>query len=1188
MKKFEQRHYLPRGGDVKKWLLFMRNLFVILFMSTMSLYANQVALAQKVSISVTNVSLKEIIEAIEKQTQLGFLYNEKEVRAITNLSLVVKDMDVAKVLNMVLKDSPLTYTLDKETILISRKGSVKADTVKAPVQWIIKGKVMDTKKEPIPRVSIYVKGTTVGVATNSEGEYTLTLPARKDLVLIYSFIGMKMKEVPVNGSKVVNVILEDEVSDLDEVKVVAYGKSTKREITGAVSSIKGDDILSVPSSNLASLLQGRVAGMDIANLSGSPGSAGTATIVRGFNSLNSEQRDLSSPLWVIDGVPVSNMTSSVTGTSALAEIDPEMIESIEVLKDAAAASLYGSRAANGVILVTTKKGKEGQRIIKAGFSYSYSYIPEYPTVFAGVEARRYKLKALDNERSAYLNTDLQMPVYPVSYADAYRMNKLYDGGSPSYGYWWGKGSESSAKGKIPELQDSLNAFYNNSTNWFKKFFNVGKILNANVQAIYGAKNYNVSMGVGFYDEKGIVRNTGFQRFTFMTNVGFNPTEYFSVAANLSLSYANRKRNSGEMAGSMGSAANLPQLSSKPFETSTFLPSGGIVEDKLLEAIDGEEEKNDDISVRSSLSLGLDITSWLRFVSTNSIDYLLSKRNKFSPSYLNSDKWSKSEGEFQENRMILTENVLTFSKEFNEKHKVEVLAGMSVQYDQMNMMSGSGQGGPSDYVHYVTTGWPDLYERAWGTMAMKAYGSNFTESALVSYLGRVNYSYQKKYLFEATVRRDGSSKFGKAKPWGTFPSVSCGWVFSDEDFMDDIAGILDFGKLRFSWGQTGSQFSKPYLAYGLFEVGDPFMGNATVAPSSLAGLANPNLSWETTTQYNVGLDLDLFNYRLGINMDYYSRLTKGVLMPVKLSGDYSIVRNRFENAGSIFNGGIEVALKYDIFRGDNFNWRVRVNFARNWNRFEDSYNGKDLDNYVLGKPLNAIKLLKSLGVIENEEQIVYKYIQNGNKMILAPHNMVNQFYTVGDMRYLDANGDGEISTADFVYAGSPLPKAVGGILSELKWRDFDFNLVFSYSLGRTIVNASKALALTVDPSSLNGIPILADIRKYSFWAKEGDKADYPLLAYEQGKNNFGPSSDMCIEKVNFLRLKNFVVGYTLPEKFSKKIHVSKVRVYVSGENLFTWTNYTGLDPESVDIMTGFDDNRLYPLNRKFTLGINVNF
>ena len=354
MKKNGEMRYLPRGGCVKKWLLFMRNFLIIFLMSSMSLYANQVTMAQKISIKVNNVNLKVVIEAIEQQTKFGFLYNENEVRQVKNLSLSVKDMDVIKVLDLVLKGSSLVYSIEQETILISARERVVGDTIKPMEEWVIRGRVTDKKNGPLPGVSVYIKGTTKGVATDSKGEYKLVLAPQKNLVLMYSFVGMKMKEVPVSKPGVVNVVLEDDVSDLDEVRVIAYGKTTKREMTGAMTSIKGEDLISVPTSNLSSLLQGRVAGLDVSNMSGAPGSGGTATILRGYNTLSAEQRDFSSPLWVIDGVPITNMTSSLTGTNALAEIDPESIESIEVLKDAAATSMYGSRAANGVILVTTK------------------------------------------------------------------------------------------------------------------------------------------------------------------------------------------------------------------------------------------------------------------------------------------------------------------------------------------------------------------------------------------------------------------------------------------------------------------------------------------------------------------------------------------------------------------------------------------------------------------------------------------------------------------------------------------------------------------------------------------------------------------------------------------------------------------------------------------------------------------
>ena len=692
MKKNGETRYLPRGGCVKKWLLFMRNFLIIFLMSSMSLYANQVTMAQKISIKVNNVNLKAVIEAIEQQTKFGFLYNENEVRQVKNLSLNVKDMDVVKVLDLVLKGSSLMYSIEQETILISARERVVGDTVKPMEEWVIRGRVTDKKNGPLPGVSVYIKGTTKGVATDSKGEYKLVLAPQKNLVLMYSFVGMKMKEVPVSKPGVVNVVLEDDVSDLDEVRVIAYGKTTKREMTGAMTSIKGEDLISVPTSNLSSLLQGRVAGLDVSNMSGAPGSGGTATILRGYNTLSAEQRDFSSPLWVIDGVPITNMTSSLTGTNALAEIDPESIESIEVLKDAAATSMYGSRAANGVILVTTKRGKNGERSIRANVSYSWSYIPEYPTVFAGKESRRYKLKALQNYRQAYMNDDYEA-VYPKSYQDVFGK---YGG---AYDYFWGNGSEYNAK-YIDQLQDSLNSFYNNSTNWFKRFFQTGKVITANVQSLYGTDRFNSSVGAGFYDETGILRNSGFTRFNFMTNLGFKPIERFNIEVHLSLAYARRRRNQGESSNLiMGDGQNLVNIPKVPFETSPFLPANSVVEEYVLKNQEGVKEKNEDLFGRLGVALTYNITDWLRISSTNSIGYTLSKQNTFTPMELTTDGKMATQGSFLENRTLLTENLLVFNKQFKD-HKIEALAGISTQMDEEHAVGGIAKGGANNQVHYA--------------------------------------------------------------------------------------------------------------------------------------------------------------------------------------------------------------------------------------------------------------------------------------------------------------------------------------------------------------------------------------------------------------------------------------------------------------------------------------------------------
>lgn len=1179
MKKKSTKDNLP-VGRLRKILLIIAFKVLLLPCIFGTVSAMGYSQEQKMTVAFHDETVEQVLKFLKAQTNYEFVYQKTLLKEAKVKNLEMKDATLTEILNKVLRPNGFDYEIVDQVIVIRQFAKEQEKKGSKLV-----GKVVDKKKIPMPGVTVKLEKSNLGTATNVKGIFSLSLPLESGTLEI-SFVGYKTQKVDFTKATLdtLRITLEEDIQQLDETVVIAYGKTTKREAMGAITSIKGSDLLSVPTSNLSSLLQGRVAGMDVSNMSGSPGSGGTATILRGYNALSREQRDFSSPLWVIDGVPIMSQTSSVTGTNALSAIDPEMIESIEVLKDAAATSMYGSRAANGVILVTTKRGKAGERIIKANVSYSYSYIPEYPTVFAGKKSRNYKLKALRNYRNAYLDEN-NMPVYPTHYKDSYGKSLS------AYDYFWSDGKETSAK-NIPMLQDSLNAFYNNATNWFERFFQAGKVLTANLQAIYGTEKFNVSSGVGFFNEEGILKKSGFKRFNFMTNVGFRPTDRFSVDVSMVLSYARRKRNQGESVSSvMGSGDNLTNLPKDPFITSSFLPGGSAVEDEVLKGQSGYLEKNEDMGGRLNLTLRYDITDWLRLSTSNSVGYTLSKQNVFKSGTLNSDKRSRSTGKMDESRTLLTENLLVFNKEFAKRHKVEVLGGMSAQLDEEHVVYGSAILGTNEYVHYVNPGSGGIEDMGSYSRALQSYGSDYIQSIIVSFMGRFSYSFDKKYIIGASIRRDGSSKFGKAVPWGTFPSVSAAWVFSDESFMD-FFGALDFGKLRGSWGETGMQFTSAYLAYGEMGMSGTFQSQGSVGPTA-RGLRNKNLSWETTGQYNMGVDLDFMNYRLGLVFDYYNRYTDDMFYMVNLPGDYSPYNVQPTNAGAISNKGIEFTLKYDIFRSDNFNWRVNFNIARNWNRFEKSFDNRDLDGYILEEPLNVIRRLKSLGVITDESQIPYKYNANGDKQFLGPTTYngmtdVRQFYTVGDMLYLDANGDGMISNAtDAVYIGSPLPKAQGGLMTELRWKDFDVSVNFTYSLGRTIINATKAQALMVDVNSITS-PMLADCREYTFWEKPGDVTDFPRLSYDVGKNNFGIYSDQFVEDVNYLRMKSFVIGYTLPKKITNTLRLSKVRAYVSGENLFTWTNYTGMDPETVDIMTGFDDMRKYPLNRKFTVGLSVNF
>ena len=436
------------------------------------------AQTEKLTLKRENASMLDIIFAVEKQSKMTFVYSMDAVNKIGKITIDVKDVLIDSVMNICLRKTDYTYTFEKNVVVIKKKAAeeVKGSTAVTPKKRVITGTITDKQKGKLPGVSVYVKGTTVGVVTDVNGVYKLELPATAK-ALLFSFVGMKTKEVELKDQTTINVVLEEEISDLDEVTVVAYGERKKRELIGAVSSVKAKDLEEVPSASLENLLQGHMAGVEVSNISGSPGGGGTRINIRGYNSLLSESQTDGTPLYVIDGVPVHSFTSPVTGTNTLAEIDPSTIESVEVLKDAASAALYGSRASNGVILITTKQGKTGRGKFSANVSYSYSILPETPTQTGGHLERIANLNKFRNLRAAYGSWQTGIYKMPESYRDAYHQNGAYD-------YFWNNGyplTEYHIATAKP-LQDSLNPFYNNSTNWWKYCFDAGKILNANLQA----------------------------------------------------------------------------------------------------------------------------------------------------------------------------------------------------------------------------------------------------------------------------------------------------------------------------------------------------------------------------------------------------------------------------------------------------------------------------------------------------------------------------------------------------------------------------------------------------------------------------------------------------------------------------------------------------------------------------------
>ena len=1165
---------------------FLRKMKLTLLLSFLVIFqvgAVQYSNAQKrVSLDLQDVSLEEFFSELRRQTGNVYVFNVNEIQALQSVSVKSNNELETDVLDRVLRGLNLGYKVVEDYVVIFKLQG--QDEKKKSLT--VKGFVYDEKKHPMPGVTVQVVGTSVGTATTEKGWFSIALPLLKGK-LKFSFVGYQDQEVEFsNKTDTLKIYMKENIQELDEAVVVAYGETTRRKATGSISVVKADELQGIPATSIANLLQGRVAGLDVTNITGAPGGGGTVVTIRGYNSLDVEQksRQFSNPLWVVDGVPLNSFTSPITGTNLLAEINPDMIESVQVLKDASAASIYGSRAANGVIIVTTKKGDANQKAtFSVNLSQTWSVLPKLPTIMLGREERLWRLKALRNMPQAYLDWENRQYKYPTS------LIEIEQHPLSSLDFFYPKKDAEPSDGII--LQDSLNSFYNNATNFFPMYFETGKVTNANIQTYGGNDKITYGIGLGYYDESGILKGTGFNRIDLTTNFNVIPINRLNLDLRFYISLTNRKKSSENQTEGFKTSTNVEVVPGDPYELTTLLPGqGSVVWDNVLQSQQGIKEKNRSIRGRTNIKLTYDLFRGLNISTSLAADYSIHRRHYFSPSYLDEDGFSISVGETGINLMVLNETMLNYKKMINEKHSFNFLGGFSYQYDQEEYNGGSGQNSPSDKIQYVPSSFPTLAEKeTWGyteTIPLQAYQSDMKEKSLLSWFGRLEYDYKGKYFLSFSFRRDGSSTFGARNRWGSFPSIAGAWNFSEENFIKNNLGWISFGKVRASWGRSGMHFEECYLALGELYPGEAFMGESTLGPGS--GLYNEDLSWENTDQYDLGLDLDLFDYRLGITLDYYYRYTDDLLWQIELPGDYNGYSSQWRNAAAISNEGIELLIRYEILRENDMYWKISVNGAKNWNRFEKSYTGEDISRIgIIGKALNGIYTLATDGFVNEQDDLpitynnagIGSYLNNGSKSL---------FYKPGDYKFIDVNGDGIIDDGDQLYQGSALPDMIGGLVTEFSWRNIDLNMSLSFQIGRHILNTSKYSSLITNYPNNILHPFLLDMNELHFWQHVGDAdANAPLWQTDLGVGNYG-AVDRDVEKVNWLKLKTLTIGYSLPEKWMKKINIKQIRFFASGENLLSWHNYSGIDPEIVNIQTGADEGQNYPLARKFTLGLTIKF
>jgi TonB-linked SusC/RagA family outer membrane protein len=1015
------------------------------------------------------------------------------------------------------------------SIIISFFVQAQAQTVK------ITGTVSD-EKEVIIGATVRVKGySNLGTATNVNGAFTLQVPVAAKTLEV-SFIGYDKQTIDIDKQTSFKIVLVSNQQSLNEVVVVGYGTMKKRDVTGAITSISADEINGSKTSTVLEAMQGKVAGMVIQG-SSEPG-AGSSVMIRGASSLSTEA-GANSPLYIVDGMEVSSISN----------LNPNDIASIEVLKDAASASIYGSKSANGVLLITTVQGKEGAPKISLNYSYRNSNIG-------------HKIPAMNRQQGIdYVNmrnyaTGLLLSTN-IENVDTYNPVFIQD----NY------------------IQDLL--FRNAPTQ--KIDFSIA---GAN-------KSLKYYMGAGYMDDQGIQINTYNKQLSVRSNVDYAVSKNFLLGSRLSLTKTNRRTGSPRSRGEMLTRpANYPIYELD----GSFSPVIWGRANPMAEAILGGADTD---LYDVNMNQFLEFTFLKDFKFRPSISTILSNSlyNDFNPAILDLSWLRNSVNQTTSIFSWTNDNVLTYAKTIG-KHSFSAMAGLSYQKSLVKTTTLDVTGNVSDNL-------PISYSYM---KAKSTTNSIETGNALASMFGRVSYSYLGRYLFNANVRRDGSSRFGLNKRYGTFPSASVGWRFSDEKFMKFAKTVMDDAKIRVSYGKTGSQGASNFPWQGLYGL-NVYAGEPGFYPSQLE---NKDLSWETTQQLNFGLDLNMFNSRLNIVVDYYKKQTSDVLFRINIpeTTGFSSV---FRNIGNVDNEGYELAINTVNIKTKNLQWKTGLTLAFNNNMISSVPPGGRLysnDMYVIDKgfalgtmfgykALNIFSYNESNNFDMNWNQLTPIYDERG---VFQEFQLNGQTYTGqrqqklygaangkafagGDVNWEDINHDGVIDENDRQVIGNGAPKVTGGFNNSIIYKGFSLSAFFSFSFGGDIYKRSVASNNSwILTSITRGDPRIVA----QSWVAPGDDAKYPILNDTKVENTRQTSS-LWIEDGSFIRLKNLKIGYDLPQAWLKPLHVKSLNVYCMLQDYFTWTKYSMFDPEMA--ATGYNygmDVNMYPRSKSMLFGINLNF
>ncbi len=1097
---------------------------------------SQDILDRKVSISLTNVPLDNALLKLEKNAGVKFSYNSRMLQLSQTVSINAKDEILANVLTNLLKPLNIKFVQVSNRIVL-RKDATKSIGLKQEVpptnqaeelspEQVVTGKVTDETGAVLPGVSIVVKGTQLGVSTDANGLFSISVPDEK-AVLVFSFIGYLTQEVEVGTRTLININLSPDIEALNEVVVVGYGVVKKSDLTGSVVKIGESAVKATPIVALDRAMQGRAAGVLVTQNSARPGGGSTIRI-RGTGSVNAGNE----PLYVIDGFPIGNLNS----------INPTDIESIEILKDASATAIYGSRGSNGVVMVTTKRGKAGQSSV------------DYEAYY-GMQSVRRTIPLLNAQQ----------------YAEFINEARINGGGKAYF-------DGSSAAQPLPSNLGE-------GTNWQNEVFQNAPMQNHQLSISGGESKTRYAISGSYYDQQGIILNSYFKRYTVRANLDQEVSKRLKVG--LSMQGAFTKSNSARTETDGGSNSGVSNAALNFAPTFPILNSAGIyyrdqstLNGNLVDNPVGLAREISDLftttRILSNFFAEYKIVEGLTFRTSWGADLYNTKSNFYATRLIGLGAGTNGSASVSSGQNLnwLNENTLTYSKNIANKHNITTLIGYTTQGYHNESVGASAINFNDDFA---------LFNNLGAGATLQTPSSGASDWALISYLARVNYGFSNRFLLTLTARRDGSSRFGPNNKYGFFPSGAVAWRVINEKFMKTQKLVSDL-KLRISYGLTGNQEIGDYRYLSSIAVASYPFGGASAAlkiggvPN---GIANLDLSWEKNAQFDAGLDVSLFNNRLQITADYYIKTTSDLLFSVNVPQTTGFSTS-LRNIGQVENRGLELGVNTTNLNQGDFQWNTEFNIAFNQNKVltldgrpeftaGDGSGHLQVSNTVLmkiGEPLGNFYGRKVTGIFQNQAEI-----DASAQKTAKP----------GDFRYADLNGDGAINDLDRTVIGNGNPSFFGGLNNTFTYKGLELNVFIQGSYGNDILNFGRFDLYNLNGNNNQSADVL------NRWTPTQPSNELPRATTTGGQRIL---SSFHIEDGSYLRFKNISLSYNLPAVFLNRLNVQAAKVYVSGQNLITFTDYQGYDPEvsrfgTSSISQGMDYGG-YPAAKTILFGLTLKF